>query len=150
MRSTNTIDARLRLTACAEPLQTSIPYGSKSATRVTVEVSLHARSGALTVRPPAIPRVEFWLRFSLTQSKAPPIKAGLCTNHPLTSIPVLRKAMASCYRQCTKYRANTPCSVARKASQDGIRSRIKKPSPASRDQRLPACSPGGGLQKEDL
>jgi len=34
----NTIDARLRLTACAEPLQTSIPYGSNSTTRVTVEV----------------------------------------------------------------------------------------------------------------
>jgi flagella basal body P-ring formation protein FlgA len=34
----NTIDARLRLSACAEPLQTSIPYGNKSSTRVTVEV----------------------------------------------------------------------------------------------------------------
>jgi len=32
------IDARVRLPACALPLQTAIPYGNKSAARVTVEV----------------------------------------------------------------------------------------------------------------
>ena len=35
----NTIDARVRLSACDKPLQTSIPYGSKASARVTVEVS---------------------------------------------------------------------------------------------------------------
>jgi len=34
----NTIDARVRLSACDQALQTSIPYGNKSASRVTVEV----------------------------------------------------------------------------------------------------------------
>jgi len=35
----NSLDARVRLTACDEPLQTSIPYGSKPTARVTVEVT---------------------------------------------------------------------------------------------------------------
>ena len=34
----NTIDTRLRLAACDEPLQTAIPYGKKSSARMTVEV----------------------------------------------------------------------------------------------------------------
>ena len=34
----NQIDARVRLAQCAQPLKTSIPYGKKSAARVTVEV----------------------------------------------------------------------------------------------------------------
>lgn len=34
----NPIDERVRMPACGEPLQTSIPYGSKASSRVTVEV----------------------------------------------------------------------------------------------------------------
>jgi len=34
----NQIDSRVRLAACDQPLQTSVPYGNKSSARVTVEV----------------------------------------------------------------------------------------------------------------